>query len=322
MRFRLRSCWRNIVGRGSVHPVVILTGLLLCLFCGCDTESGPATDSPSEPVTIAVTSYPLLAMAEEMAGSAADVELIVDGESSSPDWKPTPDAIRKMQQATRILISGGDYEPWLQRVTVPRSRLVDTAEGYYSEFIRIPDAVIHQHGPDGSHSHPGVVWATWLDPRLAVSQLERTRDVLVKVLPDSSAEIRQAADGLSAELGRVELRLEEIATSTADQKITVLGDAPVYQYLVQRLGWDLHYVHLPGQGPLTEHDRQSMADAIQEHQPQVVFVRTTLSDELALLKGDGDISFVPIDLCEFVNADRSLAERLMGNLDRIEALLP
>ncbi len=320
MPFRLRSCWRNIVRSIPVMTMAALAGTILSLS-GCTSEPPRPAKSGAERVTFAVTSYPLLAMTETMAGAAADVSLVTEGGSPSPDWKPTSAGIQAMQRATRILISGGDYEPWLQRVTIPRSRLVDTADGYYDQFVRIPDAVIHQHGPDGSHSHPGVVWATWLDPRLAMSQLERTRDVLLKVLPDQTAEVRGAADGMSEQLRQLDSRLEQLAASTAGKSITVLGDAPVYQYLVQRLGWELHYIHLPDHGPLSDADRESLTKAIAEHQPSLVLLRATLSGEQAALQGDSAVPFALVDLCETADAERSLVERLGQNLDAIAAAL-
>lgn len=314
MPSRSRSCWLSIMHRAILLSVVVFV-------VGCDANSEQLAKAVPERVNIAVTSYPLLVMAEAMVGSAADIELVVSEDLTSPVWKPTADAIQAMQLATRILISGGDYEPWLQRVTVPRSRLIDTAQGHYDQFIRIPDAVMHQHGPEGGHSHPGVVWATWLDPRLAISQLEQTRDVLLKVLPDSEAVIRSAADGMNQEFRQLDDRLEKLAAASADADITVVGDAPVYQYLTARLGWKLNYVHVPMHGPLLEKDRTSLQKAFEEQQPTVVFVRSTLANELAGLQGGRKIPFVLIDLCELPDDGQTLVQRMTANLDSIEQIL-
>jgi len=314
MRFRLRSCWLSIMHRATLLSVVV------CVV-GCDANSEPLAKAVPERVSIAVTSYPLLVMSKAMVGSAVDIQLVVSGDLTSPVWKPTADAIQTMQRATRILVSGGDYEPWLQRVTVPGSRLIDTAQGHYDQFIRIPDAVMHQHGPEGGHSHPGVVWATWLDPRLAISQLEQTRDVLLKVLPDSETVIRGAADGMNQQFLQLDERLEKLAAVSADADITVLGDAPVYQYLTARLGWKLNYVHIPMHGPLSEKDRMSLQKALEEQQPTVVFVRSTLASELAGLQSGKEIPFVLIDLCVLPDDGQTLVQRMTANLDSIEQIL-
>ncbi len=310
MPCRSPNCWPSTVR--SLLWTILVVGLT-----GCGASSDQQANETPQRTTFAVTSYPLLVMAEQLVGDTADVEFIVNNSTISPDRRPESTAIRTMQRATRILINGADYEPWLQRVTLPRSRLIDTAQGYYDQLVRISDAVIHQHGPEGGHSHPGVVWATWLDPQLLTSQLDQTRDVLLDVLPGSAASIRRAADTLTAEFRTLDDRVEDIMAETSEISVSVLGDAPVYQYLTQRLGWELNYVHLPALGPLSDNDRQLLEKAIVEHQPTVVFVRSTLANELASLRGNSEIPFVLIDLCETDQNGRTLVQRLAQNLEAI-----
>lgn len=312
MPFRSRNCWLSTVVR-QLWLVITVAGI-----AGCGSTSDHPMDETPARITIAVSSYPLLVMTERMGGDAVDVEWVIRGETTSPYWNPTSDAVHRMQQATRILISGGDYEPWLQRVTLPRSRLTDTTRGYSDQLVRIPDAVIHQHGPDGGHSHPGVVWATWLDPLLAASQMEQTRDVLLEILPDYESRIRGETDRLAEDFRRLDTRLETIAAAHVDNEITVLGDAPVYQYLTQRLGWELKYLHLPPRGPLSAEDRQILTKRMGEYQPAVVFVRSTLAVELDELRGDSNVPFVFIDLCDFEDEERTLVQRMNRNLDQIQ----
>ena len=94
MPSRLQSCLLSIMHRATLLSVVVL-------LVGCDANSEPLAKAVPERVSIAVTSYPLLVMAEAMVGSAVDVELVVSGGFISPAWKPTADAIQAMQRATR-----------------------------------------------------------------------------------------------------------------------------------------------------------------------------------------------------------------------------
>ena len=291
--------------------------LLAVLIVGCDSSPQPAGTEAPQRVTITVTSYPLLVMVETLAGGAADVKLVVPEDTTSPNWKPGASAIRTMQDATRILISGASYEPWLQRVTLPRSRLIDTAQGYYDQFIRIPDAVVHQHGPDGQHSHAGTVWAAWLDPELAASQLQQVQACLTELLPASRADVQQAADDLTAELDQLDQRVERITEATSAGDIVALGDAPVYQYLTRRLGWSLTYIHLPAGGPLSEDQRQAIHDAIAQHGPAIVLVRSALWEELHDVRSAAVVPFAEIDLCESADVEHLLTGRLNQNLTNI-----
>ena len=309
---------------GAVRRAEGLSGwlLLFALMClGCDTPRAVQPAAAETHPVIVVTSYPLLAMVQAVAGELIDAELIVPRTTTSRNWRPSADAVQEMQRASRILISGGDYEPWMQRVTLPRSRLIDTAIGYYDEFIRIPDAVIHQHGPDGRHSHAGTVWATWLDPELAESQLQQVKTCLEELLPDQRNRIRAAAEEMDGELQHLDHLIRHVAAATAESSILALGDAPVYQCLIRRLGWSLQYVHLPDTGPLSEERQKELTDAIAAEKPAIVLVRSTLWEQMDELRPAVDVPFVSVDLCEFPDSDQSLTSRLRGNMVNISRAL-
>ena len=91
MPSRSRSCWLSIMHRAILLSVVVFV-------VGCDANSEQLAKAVPERVNIAVTSYPLLVMAEAMVGSAADIELVVSEDLTSPVWKPTADAIQAMQR--------------------------------------------------------------------------------------------------------------------------------------------------------------------------------------------------------------------------------
>ena len=134
----------------------ILTACLLISGCG-DVKDSSSTDRSSnstadkKPVVM-VTSQPLFEVADLLAGDHLEVHKITPDNIASRNWKPQKDDVKRLQNANMILISGAGYEPWKDRVSLPGSRLKDTATGYYSEFIRIPDAITHQHGPEGKHA--------------------------------------------------------------------------------------------------------------------------------------------------------------------------
>ena len=286
--------------------------LLLIPACRTDDDVALSSSAP-EPTVIAVTSYPLLVMAQELAGEHAEVQLVTEDDVASPDWKPTNSGIHQMQGATKILISGGDFEPWLQRVTIPKSRLVDTADGYYDQFIRISDALLHQHGPEGAHSHPGVVWTTWLDPQLAQSQLDRVREVLVQMLPHAASDIHRVADKRSEQLEQLEQRLEQLKQRYSDVRIT--GDAPVYQYLTRRLGWKLDYAHWPTHGSVPDEQKAELQQLISEDRPQLLLIQSDHMDDL----GDVGVPVCSVDLCIHAAGDADFWQRLEENLTRLEA---
>jgi zinc transport system substrate-binding protein len=322
--FRRPFC--RVRGSGSLSSVMLLP-LLCSLFVGC-SGAGPATgdsDKADEPkrLSVAVTSGPLFVMASAVAGELADVRNVIPAGEISRNWKPVPEAIATMQSSDLILISGAGYEPWKSRVSLPNSRVVDTAAGYYDHFVRIPDAVMHQHGPEGSHSHPGTVWATWLDPQLAISQLDRVTDAFAKREPQSAAEFRQNAVAIRQRLAQLDQRLSEIVADSEQLEFRFAGDGPYYQYLTERFGRPLKYLHWPE--PEVELSDEQRAECLQfcEDGPPVIFlIRSETPASRLNFVQNAVAGVVSVDLTEEIaETTDEWCQRLQTNVEGLAAAI-
>jgi len=298
------------------------------LISGCSETKAPQTLSSREEgrTQIVVTSQPLLEMTQTLVGDHASTLQVVPDGTSSPDWSPTAADARTMQQASLVLLSGAGYEPWKDRVSLPRSRVRDTAAGYYDQLIRIPDAVTHQHGPAGSHSHPGTVWATWLDPNLCAAQLHQISLNCIRLMPDQKQAIKTAEAKLAAELNALNAMILSIRAAAKDDALVVFSDAPHYQYLTQRLGWELRYLHWTVSGPLTDADRTELQGLLKSESDTVAAVtnrRWFLLDsrqsvETETYVRDSGFTVIRIDLCETASSESMpFPGRLKRNLQRI-----
>lgn len=310
----------------------------LIVFSGCrppsqqqHTASSPA---PEAPVLILTTSWPLFDMTTAVVGSGTDsgisspqtaarVQPVMTGEPMIRHWMPAADDVSRMQNASLLLTQGAGYEPWTDRVSLPRSRVIDTAAGYYKQFIRVPDAVTHQHGPDGAHSHPGTVWATWLDPELAASQLHSVTTACKKVLPELADQMTANAARLAAELQSVDQATEDLAQRTKDAPRAVLSDGPYYQYLLRRLGWSLTYAHWPeadSETKLSEANKAELKKLATPDSGRLFLMSADRSAADAEFAESLGLTVVRIDLCERTSDNSaSLSSRLQANLDRLAA---
>jgi len=302
--------------------------VVFCLIGGCSETKAPQTLSSKDEdrTLIVVTSQPLLEMTQTLVGNHASIMLMVPDGISSPDWSPTAEDARTMQQASLVLLSGAGYEPWKDRVSLPRSRVRDTATGYYDQLIRIPDAVTHQHGPGGSHSHPGTVWATWLAPELCAAQLHQVSLNCIRLKPDQKQDIETAEAKLAAELNALNAMILSIQAATRDDPLVVFSDAPHYQYLTQRLGWELHYLHWTGLGPLTDADRTELQGRLKSESDtaaagtnrRLFLLDSRQSVETEAFVRDSGFTVIRIDLCETASSESMpLPVRLKQNLQRI-----
>lgn len=308
--------------------------LMACLLAfGCsEAKNRKTTDRSDESTTdekpvVVVTSQPLFEIATLLAGGRLDVHKITPNHISSRQWKPQKDDVKRLQNADMILISGAGYEPWKDRVSLPGSRLKDTAVGYYSRFIRIPDAITHQHGPEGKHAHPGTVWATWLDPELAESQCTKVADLFVELQPAVSNEITAALTKIKTQLAKTQALAAEISAKTSAQKITIVGDSPHYHYLTSKLGWEFQYLHWDESQELTsaaKDELTTLADKGPKDQPRFFLLNSLHSESTAGFAGAAGFKVIRIDLCEYPSSEippHSFVERLHGNFLRLQSAI-
>lgn len=299
-----------------------------CLISGCSESQTPQSLSSKKAgrTQIVVTSQPLLEMTQTLVGDHASALLVVPDGISSPDWSPSADDARTMQQASLVLLSGAGYEPWKNRVSLPRSRVRDTAAGYYDQLIRIPDAVTHQHGPSGSHSHPGTVWATWLAPELCVAQLHQVRLNCIRLLPDHKLDIETAEAKLAAELNALNVMVVSIKAAANDEALVVFSDAPHYQYLTQQLSWQLRYLHWTVSGELTDAVQTELQKLLKSESDtaaagssrRLFLLDSRHSVEVEAYVRDLGFTMIRIDLCESASSESmGFSGRLKRNLQRI-----
>ena len=308
----------------------ILTACLLISGCGevqdrsTADKSGNST-ADKKPVVV-VTSQPLFEVADLLAGDHIEVHKITSDHIASRNWKPQKEDVKRLQSADLILISGAGYEPWKDRVSLPGSRLKDTAVGYYSRFIRIPDAITHQHGPEGQHAHPGTVWATWLDPELAESQSTKVADLFVELQPAASHEITATLSKIKTQLANTQALAAEISAQTSAQRITIVGDSPDYHYLTSKLGWEFRYVHWDESRELTsiaKDELTALADKLPKDQPRFFLLNSLQSESATTFATEAGFAVIPIDLCEYPLQDssNSVFERIHGNFMRLKSAL-
>ncbi|MBL8815919.1 MAG: zinc ABC transporter substrate-binding protein [Planctomyces sp.] len=319
---------------------ILSCALLSAFMSGCSDASredvAGVQASSGGSAGIAVTSLVLEDLTRSIVADSVEVVNVVPASKPSRLWKPTSKDVKQLQGAQRILIQGAGYEPWRDRITVPQSRLIDTSSGYYDQLIRIPDAVTHQHGPDGRHSHPGTVWATWLDPELLGSQLQRITTACSELVPDHRDDYEQRTARLSAEIENLERQIASI-TSLSEQisgegvELEVLSDTSAPLYLARRIGWKLSWLHWPEPGELlSDSDREELKEILNERAkkseangaPALFLLRSDRSPDDAVFAESLGLKVVRIDLCEKMSDTAApVIKRLEKNLQEIEKAL-
>ena len=184
------------------------------------------------PRVIAVN-YPLQFFAERLLGDAAEVVFPAPRDVDPSFWRPSIADISMIQSADLILLNGAGFASWVDRVSLPRSRLVNTSAAIEDRFI-VTESITHSHGEGGEHSHEGLASYLWLDPTLAIAQAEAIAAAI-------KARGLAPANKVEAELTALRADLEALDEQTRTvlnglQDVTIVTTHPRYQYFARRYG--------------------------------------------------------------------------------------
>lgn len=187
-----------------------------------------AASAQDRPRVVAVT-YPLQFFAERLLGDAAEVVFPVPPETDPSFWRPSISDISSIQSADLIMLNGAGFATWIDRVSLPRSRVVNTSSAFSDQYI-VTETITHSHGDGGEHSHEGLANYIWLDPALAGQQAGAIAAAAVRrgLVPQDAADARLAA--LQADLSA----LAEAAVPATEA--VFIATHPRYQYLARAFG--------------------------------------------------------------------------------------
>ncbi len=212
-----------------------VTVLLLLVAGGCSGEprqssADPAFAAPRK--VIVTTFYPTTYFAQRIVGDAVPVECPLPPDADPEHWVPDDAVVAKLQTASLVVVNGAGFEKWLDRVSLPSSRVVVTTEGLDVPLLHYEKAFTHQHGPGGAHSHEGIDGHTWLDPLLAQHQAKRICEAARGVWPEHAADFADGLAALSNDLQQLDADLRRVTAGLGEWRVCC--SHPAYNYLARR----------------------------------------------------------------------------------------
>jgi zinc transport system substrate-binding protein len=188
-------------------------------------------------LTLYTVNYPLQYFAQRIAGEHANVVFPAPADVDPAFWQPGVEIIAAYQQADLILLNGAGYAKWLERVSLPRRKLVDTSAAFQDRYIHVQEGATHSHGPGGDHSHTGTAFTTWLDFNQAAEQAQAIAAAMMRKRPQWKQEFARNLAALEADLLELDKQVQSIVAAKQEQPL--LASHPVYQYLQRRYGLNL-----------------------------------------------------------------------------------
>ncbi len=213
--------------------------------------SSSVAGNSTDKLSVYVVNYPLKYFAERIGGEHVKVVFPAPANVDPAYWMPEVKLIVAYQQADLILLNGAGYTKWIDKVSLPRSKMINTSKQFRDQYIRSEIAVTHSHGPQGEHAHEDVAFTTWLDFRQAALQAEAIADTLIRKKSNSRQFFEKNLATLKSNLLALDSALREIVDK--NPSLPLLASHPVYDYLSRGYALNLKSVHWePDEMPDTE----------------------------------------------------------------------
>ncbi len=321
---------RHYIDRGKLFVVLIVT-LLLSFSPACKRETGTpknklvANGENGAKLVIYTTFHPTTYFTRAIGGERCEVVCPLPADEDPADWMPTASQVASYQDADLIVANGANFEKWLAKVSLPESKLVDTAKPFAEKFIELEQALTHSHGPGSEHTHAGIDGHTWLDPTLAKVQAVTIRDALIEADPDGADVYQAGFKALEAELDRLDERLRQLAPRMKGVKL--LASHPAYNYLAREYGWDVKNFHLdPGTMPDTHMLEEVKLYVSNDPSIKYMLWESTPADEVeALFRSQLGLEPILFRPAEAINEEQKTADEnyvtiMSSNLDELERI--
>ena len=198
------------------------------------------TASKNDRPLVAVANYPLKYFAERIGGNVVRVIFPIPRGIDPAFWVPEPKGVIAFQSADLILLNGATYSKWLDKVSLPRRKLVNTSESFRDQYIALAEQATHSHGPQGSHAHAGTAFTTWIDFHLAIQQAEVVRAALIRIVPQQKKQFDVNSSALKTDLLALDREIDETVASHRSQPL--VASHPVYDYFARRYGLKIRSV--------------------------------------------------------------------------------
>ncbi|HVL51708.1 MAG TPA: metal ABC transporter substrate-binding protein [Actinomycetota bacterium] len=259
---------------------LLLSVSLLLVACGDDrTTSGNGSEAGSESPLVVAAFYPLQFLAERVAGEHADIAGLTPAGVEPHDLELTARQIRTLLEADLLLYVGQGFQPAVED-------LIDQVDGEKLDVLAgsdlIPGTDDHDddHGDEDGHEEGEFDPHVWLDPTRMAQITRGVEQRLSAVDPDNSADFKENADGLIAELEALD---QEFTAGLAQcDRREIVTSHSAFGYLVAR--YDLEQHGISGLDPESEPSPQRLAEVaslVREEGVTTIFFETLLPPDLA-----------------------------------------
>lgn len=295
--------------------------MALASLYACGNRQKTEVKNTAESARLVITSvnYPLDYFARQIGGDLFQVEYPVPADVDPAYWIPDEKALEVYQSADMILANGAGYAKWMNNVSLPSSRIVNTSKAFATSYIKLTEVATHSHGPGGEHEHTGYAFTTWLDFNLAAEQAGQVKDALVSKLPGNKEVFEKNFKVLQETLGAINEQMLQIGMEYNEQHI--IGSHPVYQYLSQAYGLKMHSVFFEPDEMPTEDQWKEIDHLIDHYSSQLMLWEDHPLEEVEKLLNEKGIQVLVFNPCGNRPGDGDFIENMNANVTALQNAL-
>lgn len=247
--------------------------------------------SAAQRLSVYTVNYPLAYFAERIGGDYVEVVFPTPADVDPAYWMPDKATIAAYQKADLILLNGANYAKWIGKVSLPRSKVIDTSRSFKDRYIYASEVTTHSHGAAGAHAHESLAFTVWLDFSLAKRQAESIYKAMARKRPMAEMKFKSNFKALADELEMLHIQITEIVSKDPD--LPLLGSHPVYDYLSAGYEINLKSVHWEPNEIPTVSQWNELNHILEEHQAKsMLWEGAPLQETVVKLKNEGIVSIV------------------------------
>ncbi|MEQ7227555.1 metal ABC transporter substrate-binding protein [Enterococcus avium] len=263
------------------------TVVLSVLLTACGGQEKKEASS-NEKIQVMTTFYPMYEFTKQVVGDKGDVELLIPAGTEPHDFEPSAKDLAKISDSDVFVYNSPELETWTDNLTdtidtkqteiIQASKDIKLMEGTEHDHEEAHDHDTQEHEEHG-HSHeldPHV----WLDPALAIKEVETIRDQLSKKYPDDKAAFEKNEASYIDELKKLD---EEFQTAFKDAKNkTFVTQHAAFGYLANQYG--LTQEAIAGISPDQEPSPSRLSELkhyVDDNQVKVIYFEENASSKVA-----------------------------------------
>lgn len=237
--------------------VIVMSTLLMIssILTGCTRTESKENDknnisTKKDKLKIVTTLFPQYDFAKQIAGDKANVKMILSPGQDSHSFEPTPEDIKKIQNADIFIYNGGEAEEWIEKIIdsvdtkkVNAIKMMDYIKAVKEEEVEGMEheddheqEKLQRHDDNDNHNHEKEYDEhIWTSPKNAKGMVEAIKNTLVKVDNTNEKYYNANYEKYTKKLDELDKSLIN-TVAKAKRKMIVLGDKFPFRYLAKDYG--------------------------------------------------------------------------------------